>query len=194
MKKNVGILLFEEVEVLDFAGPFEVFSVASELHNHELFNVFTVAQSPQSILTVNGLSVNPTYGIQAVPYIDILVIPGGKGSRKVMYENEVMKWVDRIKTTTDIIFSVCSGSRILGKLGLLKNQPYCTHHEVYEEMQEIAPLGKPQPDKRFTGDGHLYTSAGISAGIDLSLHIVAKLHGKAAADKTAKYMEYKSSE
>ncbi|MEQ8238250.1 MAG: DJ-1/PfpI family protein, partial [Cyclobacteriaceae bacterium] len=91
-----------------------------------------------------------------------------------------------------LVMSICSGARILARLGFLDNKPYCTHQGVYNHMSELVPSGKPQYDKRFvqSGDG-LYTSGGISAGIDLSFHIVEKLHGEGVAKTTAKYMEYK---
>jgi transcriptional regulator GlxA family with amidase domain len=192
MKKNVGILLFDQVEVLDFAGPFEVFSVASELHQHELFNVFTVAKTPQAISAVNGLSVNPTYGIQAVPFINILVIPGGEGTKSLMNDQRVMDWLRRIQSTVEITMSVCSGSRILGKLGWLDGKAYCTHHQVYHDMEKIVPTGTPNKGKRFTGDGNIYSAAGISAGIDLALYLIDEIHGKEVMQKTIDYMEYQS--
>jgi transcriptional regulator GlxA family with amidase domain len=192
MKKNVGILLFDQVEALDFAGPFEVFSVASELHQYELFNVFTVAKTPKAISAINGLSINPTYGIQTVPFINILVIPGGEGTKSLMNDQRVMDWLRRIQSTVEITMSVCSGARILGKLGWLDGKTYCTHHEVYNDMKEIVPTGKPVKDKRFTGDGHIYSSAGIAAGIDLALHLVKEINGEVVAQKTMKYMEYRA--
>ncbi len=190
MKRNVGILIFEEAEVLDFAGPFEVFAVSSELHNNQLFNVFCVGKNSEPISAVNGLSVNPAYNFNNAPKIDILIISGGAGTRKVMKDLDVLEWIEKTHLQTELTLSICSGSRLLGVLGILDNQPYCTHHEVYEHMAEIAPTGKPQNDKRFVNSGKTYTSGGISAGIDLSFHIVEKLHGKKVADKTAEYMEY----
>lgn len=190
MKKNVGILIFDEAEVLDFAGPFEVFSVTSELNNFELFNVFTVAKSTEAILAVNGLSVNPKYSFDNHPPIDILIISGGTGSNQQIKDIETLNWLQSIHKNTELTLSICSGSRLLGKLGLLDNKPYCTHHEVYDDMKQLVPTGKPQMSKRFTNTDKIYTSGGISAGIDLSFHIVEKFYGEEIAEKTAKYMEY----
>ncbi|WP_103068601.1 DJ-1/PfpI family protein [Aquimarina sediminis] len=190
MKKNVAILIFNDAEVLDFSGPFEVFAVASQLHSFKLFNVFTVAKKQTPISAVNGLSVNPTYDFNNSPKIDVLIVSGGQGTIPLLKDTEVLNWVDKHHKTTELTLSICSGSRILGVLGLLDNQHYCTHHEVYDHMQKIVPTGIPQKDKRFTNCGKIYTSGGISAGIDLSFHIVEKLYGTEIANTTAKYMEY----
>lgn len=190
MKKNVAILIFDNAEVLDFAGPFEVFSVASELKNSELFNVFTVARDSNAISAVNGLSVNPKYNFQDCPPVDILIISGGVGSRKAMVDQETLTWVEQIHHNTLYTVSICSGSRILGTLGLLDNKKYCTHQDVYEHMEEIVPSGLPQKEKRFVQEGKIFTSGGISAGIDLSFHIVTLLYSSNTAKETAAYMEY----
>ena len=190
MKRNVGILIFDGAEVLDFAGPFEVFSVTSELNNFELFNVFTVAKSTDLVLAVNGLSVKPTYRFENCPPVDILIISGGSGSRKQMKDTKILNWIEGTHNNTELTLSICSGARLLGIIGLLDDKPYCTHKEVYEHMKEIVPTGIPQMDKRFVQADKIYTSGGISAGIDLSFHIVEKLFGKEIAKKTAAYMEY----
>lgn len=190
MKKNVAILLFDNAEVLDFVGPFEVFSVASQLKDFELFNVFTVAKDSGAISAVNGLSVNPKYNFQDCPPVDILIISGGVGSRQAMIDKEILTWVEHIHQNTLYTVSICSGSRILGALGLLDNKKYCTHHGVYEHMAEMVPSGVPQKEKRFIQDGKIFTSGGISAGIDLSFHIVSLIYGNDTVQATADYMEY----
>lgn len=190
MKQNVAILLYDDVEVLDFAGPFEVLSVTSQLNNYELFDVFTVAQTMEPVTAINGLSVNPTYDFVHCPPVHILIIPGGDGSNQAILNQSLLTWVNEVHPGTAWTLSVCSGSRILGVLGILDGQPYCTHHEVFKSMAKITPSGLPQPDKRFVQAGKVFTSGGISAGIDLSFHLVEMLHGKEVADKTARYMEY----
>ncbi|KIX22705.1 AraC family transcriptional regulator [Flavobacterium sp. 316] len=190
MKRNVGILIFNEAEVLDFAGPFEVFSVTSELNNYKLFNVFTIAKELKPISAVNGLSINPKFDFNNCPPIDILIISGGIGTVEQMKDHEILNWIKKIHENTEFTLSICSGSRLLGALGVLDNQPYCTHKDVYKHMSEIVTNGFPQKSKRFVSSNKVYTSGGISAGIDLSFHIVEKLHGKEIAKKTAEYMEY----
>ena len=189
-KRNIGILIFDNVEVLDFAGPFEVFSVTSELNNFEPFNVFTVGEMSAPIRAVNGLSVNPTFDFNTCPSLDVLIIAGGSGTRKLMEKKNVLDWIHKVHQKSELTLSICSGARLLGVLGILDGKPYCTHHEVYEHMKEIVPTGKPRRKQRFINTGKIYTSGGISAGIDLAFHIVEKLLGKKVAKLTATYMEY----
>ena len=191
MKKNVGILIFDEAEVLDFAGPFEVFSVTSQLNEYELFDVFLIAKELKAVKAVNGLSVNPNYAFQDHPPIDILIIAGGNGTRQQIKDKTTLDWIKAQEDHASLMMSICSGARLLGVLGWLDNRPYCTHHLVYEDMAQIVPSGLPQKDKRFVQAGKIFTSGGISAGIDLSFHVVNLLHGTAIAQKTADYMEYK---
>lgn len=191
MIKNVGILIFNDAEVLDFAGPFEVFSVTSQINDHRPFRVFTLSKDAKLVSAVNGLKVQPEYSIYNHPDIDILVVSGGQGTRILLNDDELLQWISTICQTAELTLSICSASRLFGKLGLLDHKPFCTHQEVYEHMCELAPSGIPQKDKRFIQSGdHLYTSGGISAGIDLSFFVVSRLLGKAAARKTAAYMEY----
>ncbi len=187
---NVGIFLFSNVELLDFAGPYEVFSVTSELNDYRLFKVFTVTEDGKEIRSVNGLKVVPDFSFENHPPIDILVIPGGVGTRSEMNKPAVLEWVRRNYQASQFTFSVCSGARILGKLGLLDNQQSITHHEVLPELREIAPLAVIKSEKRFTDNGRILTSAGISAGIDLSIYMVEKFYGPEVRNKTMVYMEY----
>lgn len=187
---NVGIFLFHNIELLDFAGPYEVFSVTSELNNYELYNVFTISQDGKEIKSVNGLKVLPDYCFATHPDIDILVIPGGVGTKSELLKEEVLNWINKNHCNSKITMSVCSGARLLAKLGLLDNLECTTHHEVIEHLREIAPKAVIKSKERFIGNGRLFTSAGISAGIDLSLHIVGKLHGSNIANSTRAYMEY----
>lgn len=189
---NVGILLFDDIELLDFAGPYEVFSVTSELNDYKLFRVFTISQDGKAIKSVNGLRVLPDYDFNNHPEIDVLIIPGGVGTKAEMQKEEVTNWIKENHNISTITMSVCSGARLLGKVGLLDGLECTTHHEVIGHLHEIAPKAIISPDIRFAGNGKLYTSAGISAGIDLSLHIVENLYNHTISDKTRIYMEYGS--
>ncbi|XLS27861.1 DJ-1/PfpI family protein [Flavobacteriaceae bacterium M23B6Z8] len=190
MKLNVGIFIFDGAEVLDFAGPFEVFSVASQLHEYKLFNVFTLAGSDAPVIAVNGLSVNPDHTFKTAPNIDILIIAGGQGTNELIKDKELLNKIRGVHEEATYTLSICSGSRVLAVLGLLDGKSYCTHHQVYDDMKKLVPDGIPKPAERFTGDGTLFTSGGISAGIDLSFHLLTMIYGKEAAHKTATYMEY----
>lgn len=187
---NVGIFLFPGVELLDFAGPFEVFSVTAELNAFQFFNVFTIGESGANIKTVNGLRVAPEYNFSDHPSVDILVVPGGAGTKTEMEKGAVLQWLKKQHETASLTMSVCSGTRLLGALGVLDGLEIITHHEVIGEMREIAPKAIIKEGVRFTDNGRVLTSAGISAGIELSLYVVQKLWGKEIADKSAVYMEY----
>lgn len=190
MKRNVGIVLFNGVEVLDFASPFEVFSVASELNNFEIFEVFTISENMTPIISVNGLSVNAKYTFSDCPKIDVLIIPGGSRTNQLLENQTFLDFIDERHKTSEITVSICSGARVLGKLGLLDGIQYATHHQVYDHLIEIAPNGIPMRDLRFVSDGKVYTSGEISAGIDLSFHVLSTLCGNDILKETAEYMEY----
>ena len=189
--KQLGILIFDEVEVLDFAGPFEVFSVANQLSGYKLLEVHTFSQTILPIRARNGLQVLPDHSINSVPTLDYLVLPGGDGTKKVVQNGSFIKEIKQQILSSEWTMTVCSGSRILGKAGFLEQKPYCTHHEVYESIQKMVPSALPQPDLRYvqTND-RIWTAAGISAGIDLALHLTEVTFGKELALATAKYMEY----
>jgi transcriptional regulator GlxA family with amidase domain len=173
--KNIGILVFNDIELLDFAGPYEVFSVTDELNDHSLCKCFTIEESGKIIRSVNGLKIVPDYSFLNCPNIDILIIPGGIGTKELLEDDSVLKWISQRSELSEITFSVCSGSRLLGKIGLLDNLEYITHHEVIEDMISIAPTAILSKNKRFVDNGKIMTSAGISAGIDLSLYLVEKI-------------------
>jgi transcriptional regulator GlxA family with amidase domain len=189
--KQLGIFIFEDVEILDFAGPFEVFSVANQLSGYTLLDVHTFSYNTQPILTKNGLQVIPDHGLNTLPSLDYLVIPGGDGTKKVVQNATFIEDIKQRILRSEWTMTVCSGSRILGKVGLLDQRPYCTHHEVYENIQEMVPSALPQQQLRYVQtDAQLWTAAGISAGIDLALHLTEQTFGKELALATARYMEY----
>lgn len=190
MKRTLAILLFDEVEVLDFAGPFEVFAVTDELSGHQLFRVVTVAHEKRPIRARNGLSVNPDHSFADCPRPDILIVPGGIGTRPLLNNPAVLNWIKTVNATAGIVASICTGSLVLGRAGLLDGLKATTHHECYALLREHAPRATVVESVRFLDNGRILTAAGISAGIDLSLHLVARLHGAEVAQKTAQYMEY----
>lgn len=197
--RNLAIFIFDDVEVLDFAGPFEVFSVCGrQAGGTAHFNVYTVAEK-STITTRNNLIVTPNFLLGNCPKPDIFLIPGGGGynndgtpfgSRKEMDNSVLLKWIIDQNTTAELVLSVCTGSLILAKAGLLKGLSATTHHAAVEQMQKIAPDTKLLPDERWVDNGRIILSAGVSAGIDMSLYVIHKLFGKKQADETARYMQY----
>lgn len=189
--KQLGILIFDDVEVLDFAGPFEVFSVANQLADYKILEVHTFAASKEVIRAKNGLQVLPDKSLEQLKSLDYLVLPGGDGSKKVIQNPSLIASLQYLASQSEWTMSVCSGSRILGKAGFLDQKPYCTHHEVYDSMASLVPSGIPKPEHRFIqSDTRIWTAAGISAGIDLALYLIELTFGKELAHATATYMEY----
>jgi transcriptional regulator GlxA family with amidase domain len=188
--RNVAIYIFDEVEVLDFCGPFEVFSVTGRRDHEQPFNVFTVASQARPILARNELSINPRYTFADCPKPDLLLIPGGFGTRQEMHKQPVLDWIKNQSETSELVLSVCTGSLILGRAGLLDGLTATSHHLALEEFKAAAPNTTIDAGKRFIDNGKVVTAAGISAGIDMSLYIVARLLGMKQAVETATYMEY----
>lgn len=190
MRRRTAILLFDDVEVLDFAGPFEVFAVTDELSAQQRFEVFTVAEKPGPIVARNGLKVLPEHTLATAPAADVLILPGGYGARALLTNDAVLEWVRRQAAGAEIVISVCTGARLLARLGLLDGLDVTTHYENLTELARLAPAARVHGDRRFHDNGQILTAAGISAGIDVSLHVVARLHGADTAAATARYMEY----
>jgi transcriptional regulator GlxA family with amidase domain len=192
MRRNVAILVFDEVEVLDFAGPFEVFAVTDELHSHSEFNVFTVAPMPGSVRARNGLKVVPDHSLESCPQAHVLVIPGGFGTRALLRSPVVLEWIQNRARRAEVTMSVCTGALLLAKIGALDGLRATTHRQALDALRELAPAALVDPGARFHDNGAVLTAAGISAGIDCSLHVVGRLLGAAAASATAAYMEYET--
>jgi transcriptional regulator GlxA family with amidase domain len=186
--RSVGILIFDDVEVLDFCGPFEVFSVTT-VGEQKAFNVFTVAES-RPITARNGLSVNPTYLLEEAPSMDILVIPGGHGTRPLLENARLLDWIKSRHSGTELTVSVCTGSLLLAKAGLLEGLEATTHHATFDLLGQLAPNTRVRRDLRVVDNGKIIASGGISAGIDMAFHVVSRLMGDDVAVQTATYMEY----
>ncbi|MDB4292399.1 DJ-1/PfpI family protein [Maribacter sp.] len=180
-KRKIAFYLQDGVEILDFAGPMEVFAYAG-------FEVFTVSKNKQPILTQGILKIIPDYGIADAPSADILAFFGGNAS-EAHNDPEVIKWVTS-QQNIEYYFSVCTGAFILAESGLLKGKSATTFHNALDGLQHNYPEIKVLENVRFVDNGSIITTAGISAGIDGALHLVAKLNGFNAARNVAYYMEY----
>jgi len=193
---GVGILLYDQVEELDFCGPYETFKVASYHAANHLkrerppLTVFTVAEHADLIRTSGGLRVQPDYNFANAPTIDILVIPGGSIGPQLT-NNAVLEWLAHATSHARINSSVCTGAFLLGKLGLLEGRSVTTHWSALDELARRFPSTSVRREVRWVDDGTVVTSAGISAGIDMSLHLVERLFGRASAEETAHMMEYR---
>lgn len=196
--RNVGILIFDNVEVLDFAGPFEVFSRTRLVPGPESrrsddsapFNVFTIARTTDPVTATGGLVVVPRHGFADAPRIDLLVVPGGFGTRPLLDDEETLDWIRRTAASAQQVTSVCTGSLLLGKAGLLEGVRATTHWAALDLLESLGTGASVQRDLRVVDDG-IITSAGVASGIDMSFYVVERLFGKDVADETARYIEYR---
>ncbi len=189
---TIGILLFDEVEVLDFAGPFEVFSLARRADGEKIFRVHTVAQTKRQIHARGGLFVVPEYDFATVPPLDALIVPGGWGAEEVeLHNSAVLHFVNAIHDCPDAtVASVCTGAFILAEAGLLSGRAATTHWMDLDRLAREYPEVTVRRGVKFVDEGRVLTSGGISAGIHLALHLVSRWAGREAAVETARRMEY----
>jgi len=195
-RKRVGILVFPDVEVLDFCGPFEVFSVTrldEELRREQAspFEVLLVAEKPGTVVTTGGMKVTPDHTIDSCPPLDILVVPGGWGTRAEIKNARLVAWIGERAKQVETLTSVCTGSMLLGQAGLLDGRRATTHWRALPWMRETFPTVTVEEKLHVVEDGNVLTSAGISAGIDMALRVVARYHGDTVARNTARNMEYR---
>jgi len=196
--KKIAIVLFNEVEVLDFAGPFEVFSVTGKRNQGEPYEVFTVAET-ETIIARNNLVVKPTYLFTNAPPADIFLVPGGGGyypdgkpfgSRREMDNLVMLDWINLQHAQSELTLSVCTGALMLAKAGLLNGLQATTHFMAIDALKDISPTTNVLADERYVDNGKVILSAGVSAGIDMAFYVVAKLQGPEVARETARYMQY----
>jgi transcriptional regulator GlxA family with amidase domain len=194
-KMTVGILIFDQVEVLDVAGPFEVFSVTRLNENRRCeepspFKVILVSENTDQVTAVGGLIFIPDTTMHKCPDLDLLIIPGGWGTRKQISNKALLRWIVDRAVKARLTASVCTGSSLLGKAGLLDGREATTHWRAFDFLRESAPMVKIRENVRFTTTEPIYTSAGISSGIDLALRIVSHFFGTEVGKATARHMEY----
>jgi transcriptional regulator GlxA family with amidase domain len=192
---TIGIYLFDDVEVLDFAGPFEVFATASRVYSRlhpdapKPFEVITVAREARPVIARAGLQVHASHSFDNQPPIDVLIIPGGVVDAE-MERKAVIDWIKRNSGGSTLTASVCTGAFLLARAGLLDSKTVTTHWEDIPDLRAKFPRVTVVEDRRWIDAGAIVTSAGISAGIDMSLHLVSRLADHELAVKTARQMEY----
>ena len=195
-RKRVGILIFPAVEVLDFCGPFEVFSVTRMNEDRRRdesspYQVLLVAERNQTVVATGGLRVLPDYSISDCPPLDLLVVPGGWGTRTEINNQPLIDWIAERGREVSTLTSVCTGAMLLGKAGLLDGRRATTHWRSLDWMKQSFPSVSVQDDLHVVEDGDILTSAGISAGIDMALRVVARDFSEEVAKNTARNMEYR---
>lgn len=196
MTYSVGIFVFDNVEVLDFAGPYEVFTTASRVYGKQNllssitpFEVFTIGKTKESVRARAGLKIDPDFDFKTHPKIDVLLIPGGVVNEELK-DASVINWIATTSKQTQLTASICTGAFLLAKAGLLESKSATTHWEDIEDLRVMFPNLEVKEQMRWVDEGKIVTSAGISAGIDMSLHLVERLVNRDLAVKTARQMEF----
>jgi transcriptional regulator GlxA family with amidase domain len=195
---NAGILIFEDVEVLDFAGPFEVLSRTRLVAGTESrrsdesapFVVFTVGVSTAPLRATGGLVVTPSFAFGNAPRIDLLVVPGGYGTRPLLDDAPTLAWIREAAAQARKVTSVCTGSLLLARAGLLQGKRATTHWGALDLLGSLGAGVTVERSARVVDDG-VITSAGVASGMDMSFYLVEQLFGKEIADETARYIEYR---
>jgi len=195
MTLHVAIFVFDQVEVLDFAGPYEVFTTAARLYARSqtqavpLFEVFTLGQTRTPLRARAGLSIHPEYDFTQHPAIDVLIIPGGVISAE-LDKPAVIEWIKTTDAHSTLTASVCTGAFLLAQAGLLEQQRATTHWEDIDDFAALFPSVQVQTQARWVDAGKIVSSAGISAGIDMSLHLIERLAGRDLALRTARQLDF----
>jgi transcriptional regulator GlxA family with amidase domain len=195
MSTQVGIYIYPDVEVLDFAGPYEVFTTAARVHGRMYsgaeprFAACLIAREPTLVRARAGLEVRPDHTLQNHPPLNVLIVPGGVVTAE-LDRPDVSAWIAQVHDGTRITASVCTGAFLLARAGLLDGQPATTHWEDTADLRTAFPAVRVIEGPRWIDLGRIVTSAGISAGIDMSLHLVERLVGMELARATARQMDY----
>jgi transcriptional regulator GlxA family with amidase domain len=186
----IGVALFEGAEELDWAGPWEVLAAWALQWPDDGVRVLTVAREAGTITCAKGLQVVPEETWESAPPLDLLVYPGGRGTRRELADEAVLDWIRGFAGSGTIVASVCTGSLVLAAAGLLDGKPATTHWQSLELLPTLGREIEVRPDDRFVDNGNVITAAGVSAGIDMALHLVARLHSTERAREVRRYIQY----
>jgi transcriptional regulator GlxA family with amidase domain len=188
---NVGIYIYDNAEVLDFSGPFEVFATASRLADPaNIFNVFLVAEKMLPVIARGSYSINPHFNISNHPKIDVLIVVGGVHTEE-LGKPVVINWISSVAKSAQLVASVCTGAFLLAAAKILTGHKVTTHWEDIDDLQNSYSSLTVVDSQRWVDEGKVVTSGGISAGIDMSLHLVSRLVSLELAEKTARQMEFR---
>jgi transcriptional regulator GlxA family with amidase domain len=194
---NIGIFLYDQVEELDFCGPYETFKSAAYARRQRErtpeWQVFTVAEDGGLLSTSGDLHIQPHYTFANHPPIDLLLVPGGAANRQ-LERPAVLEWLRRVAPKAHVNTSVCTGAFLLGAIGLLDGHSATTHISALDNLAQRFPTVTVRRDVRWVDEGPVVTAAGVSAGIDMSLHLVERLDSREMAEEIAAYMEYRWNE
>lgn len=188
-RRNVAVLVYEKVDGLDFVGAFDAFATASNWGKD--FYVYLVGEKLDPVSTISGFTIVPKYDFTNCPTPDVLIVPGGIGSRTEMHNELLTNWIGQRAETAELVLSVCTGALLLAKAGLLDGLKITTNRRAIDLLREIAPSSAEVVENvRFVDNEKIVLSAGVTAGIDASLHVIAKLINSERAIETAQILEY----
>ena len=187
---RIAIALFEGAEELDWAGPWEVLAAWSQQWPDDGVEVFTVARDSAPVTCAKGLRVLPDHSWETAPQFDVLVYPGGMGTRRELKDDAVLGWIRDLRERDTLMTSVCTGSLVYAAAGLLEGRPATTYWGQLDYLGELDPTIEVRRDDRFVDSGEVVTAAGVSAGIDMALHLVARLHSEDRAREVRRYIQY----
>jgi transcriptional regulator GlxA family with amidase domain len=187
---TIGVALFDGAEELDWAGPWEVLAAWAQQWPDDGVRVFTLARSDGPVTCAKGLRVLPDKTWETAPPLDVLVYPGGRGTRAELRDEAVLDWIRGLSGSGTVVASVCTGSLVLAAAGLLDGKPATTHWQSLELLPTLGSEIEVRPDDRFVDNGNVITAAGVSAGIDMALHLVARLHSPERAREVRRYIQY----
>lgn len=188
--KTIGVLLFHDVEELDAVGPWEVLSHWARTYPDDGYRVVTFSRDGEQVRCAKGLRLVPDHSYDDVPPLDVLLYPGGRGTRPHLRDEDQLAWVRRQRETVPLLTSVCTGSLVYAAAGLLRGRPATTHWKSLNLLAELDPTIDVRRDERFVDDGDLITSAGVSSGIDMALHLLARLVSRERAREVREHIEY----
>jgi transcriptional regulator GlxA family with amidase domain len=187
---RVGIALFEGAEELDWAGPWEVLAAWSHQWPDDEVDVFTVARTSELVTCAKGLRVLPDHSWESAPPLDVLVYPGGRGTRRELKDEVVLGWLRGERERDTLMTSVCTGSLVYAAAGLLRDRPATTYWNELGLLRDLDPSIDVRSEDRFVDSGEVITAAGVSAGIDMALHLVARLQSVQRAKDVRRYIQY----
>ena len=187
---NIGVALFDGAEELDWAGPWEVLAAWAQQFPDDGVRVFSLAREERPITCAKGLRVLPDETWETAAPLDVLVYPGGQGTRKELADEAVLDWMRGIAGSGAVVSSVCTGSLVLAAAGLLDGRPATTHWSALDDLGELGSEIEVRADDRFVDTGDVITAAGVSAGIDMALYLVARLHSPERAREVRRYIQY----
>jgi transcriptional regulator GlxA family with amidase domain len=188
--KHIGILLFDGVEELDAVGPYEVLAFWTQSRPKDGYTVSTFSVDGDSVKAAKGLVLGAQHSLESLPDLDVLVHPGGFGTRRLMKDPDHLDWVRHTHESVSLMTSVCTGSLVLAAAGLLTNRPATTYWSAMDILHELDPTIELRVDDRYVDDGDIITSAGVSAGIDMALHLVLRLAGEDRAREVKRGIQY----